>query len=184
LRKTYQSYPASAGESSGVFLWARLLRQALRLTAAPPRAVVALDGLDLDVRRHEILGLMGPNGAGKTTLVKFLCGLLEPTDGTVSVLGYDVVRDRALVKRAVSYVSTTGWMGLEWPLTVEENLRLYAALFGLGGRATRAAVAEAISSVGLEPHAKKHVYQLSSGMRQRTVLARGLPVPTPLLLLD
>jgi ABC-2 type transport system ATP-binding protein len=184
VRKTYQSYPAPRGESSGVFLWARQFRQALRLTAAPPRRVVALDGLDLEVRRGEIVGLMGPNGAGKTTLVKILCGLLEPTGGAVSIFGCDVVRDRAAVKRAVSYVSTTGWMGLEWPLTVEENLQLYAALFGLGGQPARAAVAEAIAAVGLAPHSKKHVYQLSSGMRQRTVLARGLLVQTTLLLLD
>src|ERR1700730_17147606 len=133
LRKIYQSYPATTGESSGVFLWLRQLRQAMRLTTAAPRTVVALDGIDLDVRRGEILGLMGPNGAGKTTLIKILCGLLDPSAGTARVAGYDVVQDRPSVKRAVSYVSTTGWMGLEWALTVEENLRLYATLFGLRG---------------------------------------------------
>jgi ABC-2 type transport system ATP-binding protein len=184
LHKLYQTYPAPSGESGGVFLWARQLRRALRLTAAPPRTVKALDGVNLVVHQGEILGLMGPNGAGKTTLVKIVCGLLEPTSGSVCVLGRDVVRHRSAARRAVSYVSTTGWMGLEWPLTVEENLRLYAALFGLRGRTANRAVAEALASVGLEADAKKHVYQLSSGMRQRTVLARGLLVCTPLLLLD
>ena len=75
-------------------------------------------------------------------------------------------------------------MGLEWALTVEENLRLYATLFGLRGSSARAIVADALTSVGLQEHATKHVYQLSSGMRQRAVLARGLLVPTPLLFLD
>jgi ABC-2 type transport system ATP-binding protein len=184
LRKVYQSYPMPTGESGGVFLWARQLRQAVRLTSAPARTVVALHSLDLDVRRGEILGLMGPNGAGKTTLVKILCGLLEPTSGSARVAGYDVMQDRRLVKRTVSYVSTTGWMGLEWPLTVEENLRLYATLFGLRGRAVDQAVSQALAAVQLDQLAKRHVYQLSSGMRQRTVLARGLLLPTPLLLLD
>jgi len=184
LRKVYQSYPTASDESGGVFLWARQLGRALRATSVPPRTVVALDGVDLEVRQGEILGLMGPNGAGKTTLIKILCGLLDPSEGTAQVAGYDVVRERPQVKAAVSYVSTTGWMGLEWALTVEENLRLYAGLFGLSGAAARQRVAEALVAVGLAAHASKHVYQLSSGMRQRAVLARGLLVRTPLLFLD
>jgi len=75
-------------------------------------------------------------------------------------------------------------MGLEWALTVEENLRLYAGLFGLTGTRARERVGEALAAAGLAAHAGKHVYQLSSGMRQRAVLARGLLVRTPLLFLD
>jgi ABC-type multidrug transport system ATPase subunit len=95
LCKIYQSYPAPSAESSGVFLWARQIRQAVRLTSVPARTVVALDGVDLDVRQGEMLGLMGPNGAGKTTVVKIVCGLLEPTAGSVCVFGCDVVLHRA-----------------------------------------------------------------------------------------
>jgi ABC-2 type transport system ATP-binding protein len=184
LRKEYRSYVTPSADASGLFLWLGQLRQVLRATATPPRAVVALEGIDLDVRQGEILGLMGPNGAGKTTLIKILCGLLEPSGGTAIIAGHDVLMSREAVKRAVSYVSTTGWMGLEWALTVEENLLLYARLFGLGGAAARQRVVEALAAVGLAPHARKHVYQLSSGMRQRAVLARGLLVRTPLLFLD
>ena len=75
-------------------------------------------------------------------------------------------------------------MGLEWALTVEEYLGLYAHLFGLRGAAARERVREALAAVGLAAQATSHVYQLSSGMRQRAVVARGLLVHTPLLFLD
>src|SRR5215218_774774 len=184
LTKVYESYPATNAEAAGLFLWLGNLRRALRVTSERPRRVVALDGVDLDVAPGEVLGLMGHNGAGKTTLIKILCGLITPTSGDVRVNGLDVVAERDRVKRSVSYVSTTGWMGLEWALTVEENLLLYARLFGLGGAAARRQVAEALGSVGLSEQARQHVYQLSSGMRQRAVLARGLLVRTPILFLD
>lgn len=184
LSKHYDSYPSAPGESSGLILWAAQLRRMLRWTAEVPRRVVALDHIDLAVRQGEILGMMGPNGAGKTTLIKILCGLLEPSSGTGQVAGFDIMRQRDEVKRSVSYVSTTGWMGLEWALTVEENLLLYARLFGLPGSVARQRVHEALAAVNLAEHAGKHVYQLSSGMRQRTVIARGLLVRTPLLFLD
>ncbi|MGH9175494.1 MAG: ABC transporter ATP-binding protein [Vicinamibacterales bacterium] len=184
LSKIYESFPGATGESSGLFLWARQLRRALRWTAERPRTVVALDDVSLAVQPGEILGLMGPNGAGKTTLIKILCGLIEPSGGSATVAGHDVRSERELVKQSVSYVSTTGWMGLEWALTVEENLLLYARLFGLAGRDAGGRVADALAAVGLTEHASKHVYQLSSGMRQRAVIARGLLARTPLLFLD
>jgi ABC-2 type transport system ATP-binding protein len=184
LRKAYQTYPTTIGESGGLLLWARQFRRGLRLTAVAPRTVVALDGVDLEIKQGEILGLMGPNGAGKTTLIKILCGLLTPSSGSAVVAGYDLLRQHEQVKRSISYVSTTGWMGLEWALTVEENLLLYARLFGLAGDAARQQVTESLAAVGLAEHATNHVYQLSSGMRQRVVFARGLLVRTPLLFLD
>jgi ABC-2 type transport system ATP-binding protein len=184
LSKVYHGYPAASAESSGLLLWATQLRRAVRWTAEAQRTVVALDQVDLAVRQGEILGLMGPNGAGKTTLIKIVCGLLEPSAGSVRVAGFDVATQRDEAKRSVSYVSTTGWMGLEWALTVEENLRLYARLFGLQGALARQRVDDALAAVGLTEQARRHVYQLSSGMRQRAVIARGLLVRTPLLFLD
>jgi ABC-2 type transport system ATP-binding protein len=184
LGKRYESYPAAVGESSGLLLWATQLRRRLRLTAEAPRRVVALDDVDLSVQQGEILGLMGPNGAGKTTLIKILCGLLAPSTGVGQVAGSDLLTQRDAIKRSISYVSTTGWMGLEWALTVEENLLLYARLFGLSSADARQRVREALEAINLSSHAGKHVYQLSSGMRQRTVIARGLLIRTPLLFLD
>jgi ABC-2 type transport system ATP-binding protein len=184
VRKTYESYPAPGNEAGGIFLWLGQLRRVLRLTSEPPRRVVALDGIDLNVASGEIVGLMGPNGAGKTTLIKILCGLVTPSEGTARVNGYDVATQQEAVKRSISYVSTTGWMGLEWALTVSENLLLYARLFGLHGATASQRVTDALAAVGLAELASKHVYQLSSGMRQRAVIARGLLVRTPILFLD
>ena len=169
-------------ESSGLALWLRNARR--RLTAARVREVVALAGVDLQVRRGEIFGLLGHNGAGKTTLVKILAGLVSPSDGDALVDGMSVRRSPGLVKRSVSYVSTTGWMGLEWQLSVRENLRLYARLFGLDGHTAPARVESALCAVGLAEQSERGVHQLSHGMRQRLVLARGLLVHTPLAFLD
>ncbi|HEX5416822.1 MAG TPA: ATP-binding cassette domain-containing protein [Chloroflexota bacterium] len=83
----------------------------------------------------------------------------------------------------MSYVSTTSWIGLEWQLSVRENLLLYARLFGLGSKPA-ARVDRAVADVGLAEQAGRGVHQLSHGMRQRLVLARGLLVHTPLIYLD
>jgi ABC-2 type transport system ATP-binding protein len=186
LTKRYAATAAARGgawtTSSGIGLWIRNLRR--KLTTAPAREVLALDRIDLQIGRGEVFGLLGHNGAGKTTLVKVLAGLIAPSEGDAIVDGISV-RDRPhRVKRAVSYVSTTGWMGLEWPLSVRENLLLYARLFGLDRRAATARADRALDDVGLAEQATRGVHQLSHGMRQRLVLARGLLVQTPLIYLD
>jgi ABC-2 type transport system ATP-binding protein len=183
-------YAATAGgrgggvwtENQGPGLWLRNLRR--NLAGAPVREVLALDRINLQIQRGEVFGLLGHNGAGKTTLVKILAGLISPTDGDALVDGVSVRRQPHIVKRSVSYVSTTGWMGLEWPLSVHENLLLYARLFGLAGREAAARADQALSDVGLGEQATRGVHQLSHGMRQRLVLARGLLVRTPLAYLD
>jgi ABC-2 type transport system ATP-binding protein len=189
VRRLVKRYAASSDvrrgawtESSGLGLWLRNARR--RLTSAKVREVVALDGIDLQIRRGEVFGLLGHNGAGKTTLVKVLAGLISPSGGDALVDGVSICGDPRLVKRSVSYVSTTGWMGLEWQLTVRENLQLYARLFGLDGRAAAVRVERALADVGLSAQAGHGVHQLSHGMRQRLVLARGLLVRTPLVYLD
>jgi ABC-2 type transport system ATP-binding protein len=184
LTKTYQNFAPVEGEQIGLLAWIRQLRRAWRLTSEPPRTVHALDSISLAIQPGEIFGLMGPNGAGKTTLIKLLCGLVEPSSGTARVAGFDVLTQRNQVKQSISYVSTTGWMGLEWPLTVEENLRLYARLFGVPKDAVDGRIRYALEAVGLAEYGTRHVYQLSSGMRQRAVIARGLLVRTPVLFLD
>jgi ABC-2 type transport system ATP-binding protein len=186
LTKRYAATVAARGgawtTSSGLGLWIRTLRR--KLTTAPTREVLALDQVDLQIRRREVFGLLGQNGAGKTSLVKILAGLIAPSDGDAVVDGFSVRDQPQQVKRSVSYVSTTGWMGLEWQLSVRENLLLYARLFGLDRHDAARRADQALADVGLTEQAGRGVHQLSHGMRQRLVLARGLLVRTPLVYLD
>lgn len=170
-------------ETVGPALWLRNIRRALRLTsnAAPP--VQALTDVSLRVARGEIFGLVGRNGSGKTTLIKILAGLIRPSTGCGQVAGIGLDRPRA-IQRQVSYVSTSGWMGLEWPLTVEENMRFFAALSGMPTSLARERTAAALRAVEMWDHRAKYPAQLSNGMRQRTILARALLFTTPVLLLD
>src|SRR6266567_3691221 len=84
--------------------------------------VTAVDGVDLTVHRGEILGVLGPNGAGKTTLIKILCGLLQPSTGGGTVLGFDLLRQHADIRANVSLVAPTADVGTDHNLSVRQNL--------------------------------------------------------------
>ncbi len=170
-------------EAQGPALWLRNLGRLTRLTASPEPPVRALCEVSLDVKAGEILGVLGPNGSGKTTLVKIVAGLLRPSEGSGEVAGASLDRPHE-VRRRVSYVSTTGWMGLEWALTAEENVRFFGVLCGLSRKRARERAQEALVDVGLWPDRAKMVSQLSNGMRQRVILARALLLRTPVVLLD
>src|SRR6266849_2207432 len=117
-------------EWRGPALWLRNLLGVARLTSNKAPPVQALCDLTLHIKPGEIFGLVGPNGSGKTTLMKIVAGLLQPTSGTGSVAGTCLSNTRE-IRSIVSYVSTTGWMGLEWPLTAEENILFFATLCGM-----------------------------------------------------
>ncbi|MBI4729316.1 MAG: ABC transporter ATP-binding protein [Acidobacteria bacterium] len=148
-----------------------------------PATVVALDGVSLDVRPGELFGLLGPNGAGKTTLIKVLVTLLLPSSGSARVAGLDVVADARRVRELITMVSggeTSGY-GL---LTVREQLWMFAQFYGIPGRRARARIDELLEVVGLGEEGDRRVSALSSGMRQKMNLVRGL-VPDPeILFLD
>jgi ABC-2 type transport system ATP-binding protein len=167
----------------GPALWLRQIARSARLTSSPAEAVTALRGVSIAIEPGEVFGLIGRNGSGKTTLVKILAGLLRPTSGRGAVDGIPLGRMQA-IRRRVSYVSTTGWMGREWPLTAEENVRLFGVLCGLSGREARQRTDEALEVVGLADARTKYPSQLSNGMRQRCILARAFLFSTPLVLLD
>jgi ABC-type multidrug transport system ATPase subunit len=187
ISKTYPGVEVSLRgtklEWKGPALWARNLVRAVRLTSSGAPPVPALCDVSLAIARGEIFGLVGPNGSGKTTLIKILAGLIRPTAGTGMVAGTPLDAP-STIRRQVSYVSTTGWMGLEWPLTALENVRLFAALCGLPSTLAHARAEEALRAVSLWDDRNKYPSQLSNGMRQRVILARGLLLRTPLLLLD
>jgi ABC-2 type transport system ATP-binding protein len=187
ITKTYPGVEASLRgtklEWKGPALWARNLVRAVRLTSSAAPPVTALRDVSLRIAPGEIFGLVGPNGSGKTTLIKILAGLLRPTSGTGSVAGLSL-NDPGAIRRQVSYVSTTGWMGLEWPLTAEENVRYFATLCGMPSALARARAEAALRDVDLWADRDKYPSQLSNGMRQRVILARALLFRTPLVLLD
>lgn len=169
--------------TQGPALWARNLARAARLTAAPGAPVRALEDVTLSVFPGEVFGILGPNGSGKTTLMKIVAGLLRPSEGSGQVAGVDLATPQA-IRRRVSYVSTTGWMGLEWALTAEENVRFFGLLCGMSPALARQRAKEALGDVGLLYDGRKAVSELSNGMRQRVILARALLLRTPVVLLD
>lgn len=187
ITKTYegveQSLRGTKLEWKGPALWLRNLAKAARLTSSAAPPVRALHDVSFTVRPGEVFGLVGPNGSGKTTLIKILAGLIRPTTGHGEVAGVSLDHPQAIRTR-VSYVSTTGWMGLEWPLTAEENVRFFASLCGMPSTLARTRTEEALRDVALWDDRNKYPSQLSNGMRQRVILARALLFHTPLVLLD
>jgi ABC-2 type transport system ATP-binding protein len=145
--------------------------------------VVALDGLDLDVERGEIVSLLGPNGAGKSTLLRILATVVLPDRGTASVCGVDVVADPGAARRQVG-VMIGDERSLYWRLSGKENLAFFAALHGLRRRQALRDAVELLELVGLSEAAERPVMGYSSGMRARLSLARALLAGPPLLLLD
>lgn len=135
----------------------------------------ALDGVSLRVRRGEIYGLLGPNGSGKTTLIRMLVGLLKPERGRVRVLG-KTMPDLGVLSR-IGYMTQAA--ALYPDLSVEENLRFFAAISGAD-----ASVDEALEFVDLGSRRRSVVAQLSGGMRTRASLACALVNHPDLLLLD
>ncbi len=170
-------------ETLGPALWVKNAIRAARLTieAAPP--VTALADVSLTVAPGEVLGVLGPNGSGKTTLIKILAGLIRPSAGSGSVVGYPLGSSDA-IRRRVSYVSTTGWMGLEWALSARDNLRFFAELSGMSPALARTRTDEVLGALDLTDDAYKLTSELSNGMRQRLIMARALLWRTPLVLLD
>src|SRR5205823_1207550 len=108
------------------------------------RVVRAVDGIDLRVKPAEIFGILGPNGAGKTTTIRILTTLLEPTAGTVRVLGHDVSRKPVEVRRRLGTV-LAGDRSLYWKLTARHNLEYFAALHHLPRRVARARIDEMLA---------------------------------------
>ena len=92
--------------------------------------VRAVDGVDLAVKKGELFGLLGPNGAGKTTLVKCLSTLLLPNKGTAVINGHDIVEDPIAARESIG-ITTGGERTLYWKLSGRDNLRYFAALYGL-----------------------------------------------------
>lgn len=146
----------------------------------PPKQV--LTEIDLEVASGAIFGILGPNGAGKTTLISILATLLLPDTGRARVLGLDVVREAARLKERIN-LAASGTHFL-WCLTVEDNLKFYGRLYGLGGRTLRAKVESLLDLFGLAEYRTTTFERLSTGLKQRLSLAKALINDPELLFLD
>ncbi len=145
-------------------------------------AARAVDAIDLDIRRGEIFGLLGPNGAGKTTTILMMLGLTETSGGSVSVLGFNPVREPLQVKRRVGYLPDA--VGFYDHLTARENLAYTARLLDIPRRDANARIMEAMQSVALADVIDKRVATFSRGMRQRLGIAEIVMKKAEVAILD
>jgi ABC-2 type transport system ATP-binding protein len=146
-------------------------------------SVVALDGIDLIVPRGQIFGILGPNGAGKTTLIKILVTLLLPSSGQALIDGLDVVRDYREIRHRIALVSGGENSGYGI-LKVREQLWLFSQLYGMPSQMARDRIDELLRALGLWEARDRLVSAMSSGMRQKMNLIRGLVSDPRILFLD
>ena len=152
------------------------------LTKVYPGDVLAVDGLDLSVRRGEIFGLLGPNGAGKSTTAGMLTTRVMPTAGRALVGGIDVVAHPARAKQLIGVVPQTNT--LDRSLTVWENLYYHGRFFGMSSRDSKAESTRLLEQFRLSERAKAPVLALSGGMAQRLMVARAVMHRPSILFLD
>ncbi len=145
-------------------------------------ASVAVEGLDLEVGRGEVFGLLGPNGSGKTTTIRMLCGLIEPSAGQATVVGIDVIREPEAVRWRIGYMSQR--FGLYDDLTVAENIRFYAGVYGLAGAERTERIARQLEWFSLAGRANQRAGELSGGWKQRLALACATSHDPALVFLD
>ena len=145
-------------------------------------SLVAVDGVDLEIKKGELFSFLGPNGAGKTTTIRMLCCLLKPTRGSASILGYDVVKTPFAVKRLIG-VSPQETI-LSERLNCWENLALIGKVHGLSSNQVRRRSQELLETMGLMERAKDQVRKFSGGMKRRLSIAMALISDPQVLFLD
>jgi ABC-2 type transport system ATP-binding protein len=145
-------------------------------------AVTALDGLDLSVRRGNVVGLLGPNGAGKTTAIRILTTILRPDSGYATVLGLDVVRGAQALRPLIGLAGQHA--AVDESLTARENLRLIGRLCHQPRSAIKPRIEELIERFGLGDGCDRPLRTFSGGMRRRIDLAAALVHGPPVLFLD
>ena len=145
-------------------------------------SVLAIQSLDLNIQPGEIVGLLGPNGAGKTTTLRVLTGMIQPTSGSASVAGFDVVKDPVEVKKRIGYVPETG--ALFEHLSAKEYLGLVATLHKLNDEEAAARIEKFLRLFSLFEDREKRMHTFSKGLRQRVVICAALLSNPDVLLLD
>lgn len=144
--------------------------------------VLALDRVNLSIKRGEVFGLLGPNGAGKTTLIRILTGIFAPTEGKVEVLGYDVTKNSEELRRKIgllpqeaeTYENLTAW----------ENIAYYAGMYGLDNNEIKLRTEKIIEVIGLKERARDLTKDFSGGMKRKVLVGRALALHPEILFLD
>ena len=147
------------------------------------KKIKALKNINLDIYKGEIFGLLGPNGAGKTTLIKCLTTLLLPTEGTVRINGYDLIKDENSVRASIGCM-LMGERGLYWKLTGKENLEFFAALYHVPRKIRKQRIKEIVELLNLEDIIERPVESYSSGQKMKLAFAKSLINKAPVIFLD
>jgi ABC-2 type transport system ATP-binding protein len=142
----------------------------------------AVDAVSFTVDRGAIFGFLGPNGAGKTTTIRMLLGLLKPTSGSATVLGFDVARQTAEIKKRIGYMSQR--FSLYDDLTVDENLNFYGRTYGVRGKQLQARKDFVLKMAGLAGRERELTRNLSGGWKQRLALGTAIIHEPEMLFLD
>jgi ABC-2 type transport system ATP-binding protein len=145
-------------------------------------ALIAVNDVSFQVHQGEIFAFLGPNGSGKSTTIRMLCGILAPTAGSATVLGYDIERQAEKIKQGIGYMSQR--FALYEDLTVRENLEFYASVYSVNGALRKERLSELIDMAGLKGREKQLAGQLSGGWKQRLALGCATVHNPQLLFLD
>lgn len=143
---------------------------------------VAVDSVNLEVRKNSVHAILGPNGAGKTTLISMLCTILHPTSGTASVNGFDIKTEAKHVRASIGIVFQS--QALDDILTGKEHLEMHAALYGVPRSVRKKRINEILELIGLEDKADDFIKTYSGGMKRRLEIGRGLIHYPKVLFLD
>lgn len=156
--------------------------KAMLMRSPVKNEVLAVDKVNIKVKKGELFGLIGPNGAGKTTLIKLLCTLLWPTSGKAEINGHDLAQEEK-VKSSIGFVSGEE-RSFYWRLTGRQNLEFFSSLNNLYLPQSERRIDEVFEQVGLVDAADNMFYSYSSGMKQKLCIARGLLTDPAILFLD
>ena len=143
---------------------------------------IAANELTFDVNKGEIFGFLGANGAGKTTAMRMLCGLLTPSSGKATIAGFDVYKETEKIKKKIGYMSQK--FSLYDDLTVSENIRFYAGIYGMSYKQIRAKTKELLDELQLQKEAKTLVRELPLGWQQKLAFSVSIAHDPDIVFLD
>jgi len=142
----------------------------------------AVDHISFEVTKGEIFGFLGANGAGKTTAMRMLCGLSLPSSGKASVAGFDVYKENEKIKKSIGYMSQR--FSLYEDLTVKENIRFYAGIYGKADKFIKEKTNNILSQLHMENEANKLVKELPLGWRQKLAFSVAIFHEPQIVFLD